>query len=123
MIVPLLLAPTVSIVLIVAPVGIPLPVNFCPVPSSKCVRALCIVPTVNVLVPPAGVEIPASTSYVNPVADVTTIVFRAVYSIGVAPVIVTVSPVVSPCADAVTTVAVSIRYSSLTIQSSSSAIK
>ena len=118
MIVPLLFVPTVVIVLIVAPVGIPLPVNFCPVPSSKCVSSLCIVPTVNVLVPPAGVVIPASTSYVNPVADVTLIVFSAVYSIGVAPVIVTVSPVVSPCADAVTTVAVSVRYSSVTTTSS-----
>ena len=77
-IVPLLLEPVIVIFLTVAPTGIPVPVILCPVPSSKCVSCLVLVPPVssNVLVPPAGVDAPESTIYVNCVVDVTVIFFE-----------------------------------------------
>ena len=63
-IVPLLLAPVVTIVLIVAPAGIPLPDNFCPVFSSKCVSATPVPVAVAVadyeiipLVPTVSIEL------------------------------------------------------------------
>ena len=71
----MLLDPTVSIVLIVVPVGIPEPVIFCPVPSSKCVRLLFLVSTVNVLVPPAVASALATILYVNCVVDTILIFF------------------------------------------------
>ena len=54
----------------------------------------------------AGVVAELSIEYVNCVVDVTIIVFSPLYALGAAPSIITFSPVVSPCAVGVVTVAV-----------------
>ena len=62
--------------------------------------------TVNVGSSVAGVAVPLSIGYVNCVVDVTIIVFSPLYALGAAPRTITFSPVVSPCAVGVVTVAV-----------------